>query len=186
MNQMLLLKETKRKDMVEDVVLWIAGIAAVAAAAGLIFNGWASYQQSKSTHYRIFKDIEEEYNEIDKRALPLRDYLFTNDKKLMEDYSREKYEPVIQFKRDHVEFHEKLAHLYYQKIIPKSIIEYFKLSYSHALYYIDNARHKEEIKKQVSSLVKWCEEKNIEKKPPYVAPKKEQKETESKEETLTK
>ncbi len=97
-----------------DFSLIIAAIAAFAAACGLIFNGFSHRQQSKSNHYTTFKEIEEEYNKIDQRSLEIR-------KNIVMDYAElEKQtdtiqEKVTQFRRDHAQFHEKIAYLALKK-----------------------------------------------------------------------
>ncbi|MEM4379043.1 MAG: hypothetical protein QXX85_08695 [Candidatus Nitrosotenuis sp.] len=156
--------------MSEDLSLWFAGIGAVAAAVGLIFNGLTNLQQSKSNYFTIFKELEKEYNEIDSRSLELKDYILMNDEELKKE--GENFNKTTQFKRDFVQFHEKLAHLYYKKIIPKNILEFFDLTFSHALYYINTSNNREEIKKQVDNLIKWCKDRQIEKKQPYMQSKK--------------
>jgi len=152
--------------MYEDFAIIFAGISALAAAAGLFFNGWTQSQQSKSNYYNVFKEIEEEYNDIDKRSLDLKEYVTLNDSELMKQ-SDEIINKTRQFKRDHVEFHEKLAHLYYKKIIPKNILEYFNLTFSHACFYVETSDKKEKIKKQINNLIKWCDDNNIKPKNPF-------------------
>jgi len=167
MTKNILLTEIMENDMewYELAAMVFAGIGAVAAAIGLIFNGLAQQKQSQSNYARVFKELEGELNAIDSRALALKDYVVLDDvelKKKPDDIKNK----TTQFKRDYAEFHDKLAYLYYNKIIPKSIPEFFDVTFAHSLFYIDTSSKKEELRKQLANLVKWCDEKNIKKKQP--------------------
>ena len=120
--------------MVEELPLIIAAIAAFVAAGGLIFNGITTRQQSKSNHYRIFKEIEEEYNKIDPRSVEIKKFI-TMDFAELEKQTDDIQGKVSQFRRDHGEFHEKIAYLTLKGIIPKDIAKFYDLSFAHSLFY---------------------------------------------------
>jgi len=150
----------------EDIAIWFAATSSSAAAVGLFFNAWQMKMQSKSNYFLTFKELEDEYNKIDSRTFDVKDYVLLPHTELKKN-DDQIIAKTTQFKRDHVQFHEKLAYLYYAKIIPKNIPEFFDVSFSHSLFLIETSNRKDEIKKQVNNLLRWCKENNILPKQPF-------------------
>ncbi|MDE1826671.1 MAG: hypothetical protein KGH83_03675 [Thaumarchaeota archaeon] len=130
------------------------------AIGALVFSGLTQRNQNKSQHYQIFKDFDEKMTALVEKGSVLggMDLLPFEQLRLQPP---EILQDVETYRWKYLEFHENLAHLALTKIIPKSIAEYYNLTFAVAYRYIELEYNPDLLRKELNNIMTWCNMKGI-------------------------
>jgi hypothetical protein len=130
------------------------------AIGALVFSGLSQLNQNKSQHYQIFKDFDEKMTALVEKGSVLGGMDFMPFEQLRLQ-SPEILQNVETYRWKYLEFHENLANLALTKIIPKSIAEYYHLTFAVAYRYIELEYDPDLLKKELNNIMTWCNMKGI-------------------------
>lgn len=117
----------------------ISLLTAIGVTGGLIFNGLMTRNHNKNQHYQILKELQDEFNKIDSMDQKSNGY-----------------------KVHFVNFHEKIAHLGLNRIIPNEVISYFDGTFPRALLMIKSELVQDATTiSKVPNLILWCKINNF-------------------------
>lgn len=124
-----------------SVEVYVAAIAASAAAGGLIYNGFSYRKSLKVQEMQLLKNFSDELSNLELSKERDRDY------------------PV--FAVQYLNVLDRISYLTLKKLIPKHIPVYFKDNFSAGLGILEKSEFKK-YEESMGYLIQWCNQNNIE------------------------